>query len=65
MKQKDIAQLTPTELNTQLAELNAQLVKMHLNHQISPIENPMKIRTTRRTIARIQTELTKRNTAAN
>lgn len=63
MKQKDIAQLTPTELKNQLTELKAQLNKMQLNHQISPIENPMKIRSTRRSIARMQTELTKRNVA--
>jgi large subunit ribosomal protein L29 len=33
---------------------------MKMNHAISPIENPMKIRVTRRGVAMLHTELTKR-----
>jgi large subunit ribosomal protein L29 len=33
---------------------------MKMNHSISPIENPMKIRFMRRGIAQIETELTRR-----
>lgn len=36
------------------------LVKMKLNHAVSPLENPMTIKDNRRTIARLKTELTKR-----
>ncbi|OKZ16105.1 MAG: 50S ribosomal protein L29 [Butyricimonas synergistica] len=38
----------------------AALTKMKMNHAVSPLENPMLIRTTRRNIARLMTELRKR-----
>jgi large subunit ribosomal protein L29 len=65
MKQKDITGLTDTELTERLTEERAQLTKLELNHSVSPIENPLKIRSTRRTIARLLTEMgsRKRKTA--
>lgn len=57
MKQTDITGMTDTELKDRLAEEKAQLTKFQLNHSVSPIENPLKIRSTRRTIARILTEM--------
>jgi large subunit ribosomal protein L29 len=60
MKQKDIAQMSINELRERLAEEKGQLVKMKLNHSVSPIESPVRIRNSRRTIARIVTEITKR-----
>jgi large subunit ribosomal protein L29 len=61
MKQKEISQLSASELKDRLAEEKGQLVKLQLNHSVSPIENPLKIRGVRRTIARLNTELTKRS----
>jgi large subunit ribosomal protein L29 len=65
MKQTEIISLTDAELNERLAEEKAQLTKLELNHSVSPIENPLKIRSSRRTIARILTEIgsRKRKTA--
>jgi large subunit ribosomal protein L29 len=60
MKQKDIAQMSINELRERLAEEKGQLVKMKLNHSVSPIESPVRIRNSRRTIARIVTEITNR-----
>lgn len=57
MKQSEIAGLSDTELKERLAEERGQLTKLELNHSVSPIENPLKIRSTRRTIARILTEM--------
>lgn len=57
MKQSEIAGLSDTELKERLAEEKGQLTKLELNHSVSPIENPLKIRSTRRTIARILTEM--------
>lgn len=57
MKQSEITGLSDAELKDRLAEEKAQLTKLELNHSVSPIENPLKIRTTRRTIARILTEM--------
>ena len=60
MKKEDIRELTTDELRMRLEEEKTMYTKLKLNHAISPIENPMKIRVTRRGIAMIITELTKR-----
>jgi large subunit ribosomal protein L29 len=64
MKQNDIAQMSTTDLQARIAEENGILAKLELNHAVSPIENPMKIRYSRRTIARLKTELRKREIEA-
>ena len=46
-------------------EEKAALNKMTLNHAISPVENPSKIRFNRRNIARMVTEVTKRKNTSN
>ncbi len=65
MKQKDIKELSTAEISERIAEEKGQLTKLQLNHAVSPIENPLKIRSTRRTIARLQTELTRRAKEGN
>ncbi len=60
MKKEDIKDLSTDELRLRLQEEKTLYAKMKMNHAISPIENPMKIRTTRRGVAMIETELTKR-----
>ena len=60
MKKEDIKDLSTDELKLRLEEEKGLYSKMKMNHAISPIENPMKIRITRRGVAMIQTELTKR-----
>ncbi len=60
MKKEDIKDLSTDELRLRLEEEKSLYTRMKMNHTISPIENPMKIRITRRGIAMIQTELTKR-----
>ena len=60
MKQKEISQMSVSEINDKLNEEAGILVKLELNHTVSPIENPLKIRGSRRTIARLKTELRKR-----
>jgi large subunit ribosomal protein L29 len=60
MKKEDIIELTTDELRLRLEEEKSMYSKLKMNHAVSPIENPMKIRSTRRGIAMIHTELTKR-----
>ena len=60
MKKEDIKELTTEELQARLTEEKSLYAKMKINHAISSIENPMKIRVVRRGIAQIHTELTKR-----
>ena len=52
--------LSTADLNERLDQAREQLVKMRLNHAVSPLENPNQIRNTRKDIARYLTELRKR-----
>ena len=60
MEQEVIKELSTPELSERLEDEVKQFVKLKLNHAVSPLENPNKIKAYRRTIARIKTELRKR-----
>jgi len=60
MKQKEIKDLSVAQLQEKLAETKKSLTDLTMAHAISPIENPLQIRTVRRAVARLATELTKR-----
>ena len=60
MKQEEIRELSTADLKEKIEETRAQYVKLKINHAVSPIENPNKISECRKTIARMMTELTKR-----
>ncbi len=60
MEQDVIRELSTAELIERLEEETKQLVKLKLNHAVSPLENPNKIRVYRKIIARIKTEMRKR-----
>jgi large subunit ribosomal protein L29 len=60
MEQQVIIELSTPELQERLEQEIKQLQKLKLNHAVSPIENPNKIREYKRTIARLKTELRKR-----
>ncbi|WP_413511420.1 50S ribosomal protein L29 [Myroides odoratus] len=60
MKQSEIVSLSVADLQEQLKALTNALNSLKSTHAISPIENPLQIRKVRRTIARVNTELSKR-----
>mgnify|MGYP001110071378 CR=1 FL=1 len=60
MEQTVIRELSTADLIERLEEERKQLVKLKLNHAVSPLENPNKIKTYRRTIARLETEIRRR-----
>lgn len=64
MKQEEINGLSLEDLKERLDQQAEQLVKLKGAHAISPLENPLQIRYTRRTVSRLKTELTKRNKEA-
>jgi large subunit ribosomal protein L29 len=64
MKNKDIIALSASDLKKQIEIERSTLEKLSLSHSVSPIDNPAKIRNTRRTIARLLTELKKKTSAA-
>jgi large subunit ribosomal protein L29 len=60
MKQQEISKLSVEELKSRLTTATDTLAKMKLGHTVTPLENPLQIRATRRAIARLNTELSKR-----
>jgi large subunit ribosomal protein L29 len=60
MKNKVIQELSSPELIERLEEEQSQLQKMKLHHKVSELENPRKISAFRKTIARLKTEMRKR-----
>ena len=65
MKQQEINELTTPELKERLATEQDKMVTMRLNHAISPLENPQLIKSQRRDIARLKTEVRKREMNEN
>ncbi len=63
MDKADIKQLSLKDLQEKIKEEKSTLAKLKLNHAVSPIENPLKITFSRKTVARLQTELRSRELA--
>ena len=64
-KQEAIREMSTADLNDRLDQAREQLVKMRLNHAVSPLDNPNQIRETRKNIARYLTELRRRELEGN
>lgn len=60
MKNKEIKELSAEELNDKLAEYRKQHADLKMAHAVTPLENPLQIRKARKTVARLATEITKR-----
>ncbi len=65
MKYVVIKEMSTSELLERLTEEKKQLTKLKINHAVTPLENPMKIQEYRTTIARIKTELRRREIESN
>jgi large subunit ribosomal protein L29 len=63
MKYSEIKGLSKAELQEKLSSETDALRKMKFAHQVSAIENPMKIKETRKLVARLKTELTAKEAA--
>lgn len=60
MKQSEIKEMSFEILKEKLVETKKAYTDLKMAHAISPLENPIQLRGKRKDIARIQTELTKR-----
>lgn len=60
MKSSEIRELSNQELLERIDNAKTALVRMKLNHAISPLDNPQIIKESRKSIARLMTEKTKR-----
>ena len=61
MKQSEIKELSTAELLDKLSETKKAYSDLKLTHATSPLENPIQLRSVRRSVARLATELTKRD----
>ena len=61
---KSIHDLNEQDLQARIKEDELRLKKLEFAHAISPLENPMSIRTLRRELARLKTELKKKQLSA-
>tara|TARA_Y100000766_G_C18771220_1_gene538400 strand:+ start:275 stop:469 length:195 start_codon:yes stop_codon:yes gene_type:complete len=61
MKAQVYTDMPLNELNDLLNSEREKLIKMKMSHSVSPIENPMKIKYAKKTVARIMTEITRRS----
>lgn len=57
MKMSEIKELSTADLIERLDSEKLMLTRMKLNHAISPLDNPQKIKQARKNIARLMTEL--------
>ena len=57
MKTVEIKELTTAEIQELLAAEKEALVRLKINHSISPLDNPLQIKDARKNIARLATEL--------
>ena len=61
---KSIQSLNEQDLQNRIAEDEQRLKKLEFAHAISPLENPMSIRNLRKELARLKTELKKKQLSA-
>ena len=60
MKQKEVNTMTLDELEDKLAQLQKNYKEAKFTHALSNLEHPLQLRSQRRVIARLKTELNRR-----
>jgi len=61
MKNSEIREASTPDLQEKLGALQKNYTDLKMAHAITPLENPMQLRTLRRSVAKVATELTKRD----
>jgi len=60
MKVSEIKEMTTKELVEKIQVEQENLIRLRMNHAVSPLDNPMKLKETRKNIARLKTILRQR-----
>ena len=60
MKTSEIREMSIAEIEERVDTQKMELARLVLNHHISPLDNPMKIKQTRKDIARMLTILSQK-----
>lgn len=64
IKREDLNTLSIDDLKQRLHDDSERMQKLRFNHAVNPLDNPIQIRFLRREIARLKTELRKREIAS-
>ena len=65
MKIKNMRELADMELNQKLAELKIELFNLRFQHATNQLDNPMRMKEVKKTIAKIKTVLKERELGIN
>jgi large subunit ribosomal protein L29 len=57
MKSKELKEISTAELQERLETESMQLVKLKINHAVSPLENTNILKEARKNVARLNTEI--------
>ncbi len=57
MKAKELREMSEVELNKKLADLKQELFNLRFQHAINQLDNPIRIETVKKDIARVMTIL--------
>lgn len=60
-KYEAIQAMSTEEIAEQISEVTTRLTKIKFNHAVSPVEDTSQLKKTRQHIARLKSELNKRN----
>ena len=61
MKATELREMTAVELAKQLKDLKAELFNLRFQHAINQLENPLRIDTVKKDIARVMTVMAEKN----
>ena len=56
MKISEVRELTDQELIERIDTEQVKLVRLRMNHAVSPLDNPLQLKFARRVVARLKTE---------
>lgn len=60
MKKEEIREMSIDDLRERLQQMEKDYLQLRINHSVTPLDNPAQITADRRMIARVKTELRRR-----
>lgn len=60
MKKEEIREMATADLSERLQQMEKEYLQSRMNHSVSPLDNPAQLTVDRRMIARVKTELRRR-----
>ena len=60
MKKEEIREMSTADLSERLWQMEKEYLQSRMNHAVTPLDNPAQLTADRRMIARVKTELRRR-----